>query len=83
MKGLSTPHRILMNLKGEKDKTRPGDSLGATRQCLGGWCAGEVLSSAVSMEMGDGDPCGSSDTRDIDVLETTEVPENDHIEGPA
>lgn len=48
-----------------------------------GWCAGEVLSSAVSMEIGDGDPCGSSVTRDIDVLETTEVPENDHMEGSA
>lgn len=47
------------------------------------WCAGEVLSSAVSVEMGDGDPCGSRDTRDIDVLETTEVPENHHMEGPA
>lgn len=49
-------------------------------QCLGD---GEVLSSAASMEIGDGDLCGSSDTRDIDVLETTEVPENDHMESPA
>lgn len=48
-----------------------------------GWCAGEVLSSAVSMETGDGNPCGSSDIRDIDVLETTEVPQNDLMEGPA
>ncbi|KAK4820971.1 hypothetical protein QYF61_009437 [Mycteria americana] len=44
-----------------------------------GWCASEVLRSAVSVEVGDGDPCGSKDKRLMDVLETTEVPENGHI----
>lgn len=34
MKGHSTPHRILMNLKGAKDESRPGESLGATHQCV-------------------------------------------------
>lgn len=41
-----------MNLKGEKDKTRPGDSLGATQPVSEGWCAGEVLSSVVSWRLG-------------------------------
>ena len=31
------------------------------------------------MEVGDGDPCSSKDSRVIGVLETMEVPENDHI----
>lgn len=31
------------------------------------------------MEGGDGDPRGRKDTRVIDVLETTEAPENGHI----
>ncbi|GAB0182992.1 mitochondrial enolase superfamily member 1 [Grus japonensis] len=44
-----------------------------------GWCASEALWSAVSVEVGDGDPCGSKDARVIDVLETMEVPENGHI----
>ena len=32
------------------------------------------------MEVRDGDPCGSKDARVIDVLKTTEAPENGHIE---
>ena len=44
-----------------------------------GWCASEVLRFAISVEVGDGDPCGSKDARVIDVLETTEAPENSHI----
>ncbi|KAK4826796.1 hypothetical protein QYF61_011604, partial [Mycteria americana] len=44
-----------------------------------GQCAGEVLRSAVSVEVGDGDPCGSKGTRVMDVLETTEAPENGHV----
>ncbi|GAB0175367.1 hypothetical protein GRJ2_000001900 [Grus japonensis] len=44
-----------------------------------GQCASEVLQSAISVEVGDGDPCSSKDARVIDVLETTEVPENGHI----
>lgn len=42
-----------------------------------GWCASEVLWSDIPMEAGDGDPCGSEDTKVTDVLEITEVPEND------
>ena len=45
-------------------------------QMFEGWCASEFLQSAVSVEVGDGDPCGSKDPRVIDVLEITEVPEN-------
>lgn len=44
-----------------------------------GWCASEVLQSAVSVEVGDEDPCYSKDARAIEVLETTEAPENGHI----
>ncbi|GAB0183074.1 hypothetical protein GRJ2_000772700 [Grus japonensis] len=43
------------------------------------WCAGEVLWSAVSVEVGDGEPSGNKDARVIDVLETTEAPENGHV----
>ena len=31
------------------------------------------------MEAGDGDPCDSKDVRVVDMLETTEAPENSHI----
>ncbi|KAK4823930.1 hypothetical protein QYF61_008316 [Mycteria americana] len=31
------------------------------------------------MEVADGDPCSSKDKRDMDVLETTEMPENGHM----
>lgn len=41
--------------------------------------ASQLLQSAVSMEAGDGDPCGSIATRVIDVLETTKAPENGHV----
>lgn len=40
--------------------------------------ASKVLQSAMSMEVGDGDPCCSKDTRVVDVLETTEASENGH-----
>lgn len=42
-------------------------------------CASEILWSAVSVEVGDEDPCNSKDTRAIDVLETMEISENSHI----
>ena len=42
-------------------------------------CTIKVLWSASSEEVGDGDPCGSKDTRVIDVLKTMEVPENGHV----
>lgn len=41
-------------------------------------CAGDVLQSAISVEVGHRDPCGSKDARIIDVLESTETPENSH-----
>ena len=44
-----------------------------------GQCASEVLQSAISVKAGDGDPCGSKDTRNTDVLKTIEAPENEHI----
>ncbi|KAK4828051.1 hypothetical protein QYF61_023089 [Mycteria americana] len=44
-----------------------------------GQCASKVLWSAVSVEVGDGDPCSSKDKRVMDVLETTEAPENGHV----
>ncbi|KAK4824177.1 hypothetical protein QYF61_011474 [Mycteria americana] len=44
-----------------------------------GRCINEVLQSAMSVEVGDGDPCGRKDARVMDVLETTEAPENGHI----
>ena len=34
---------------------------------------------AISVEVGDGDPCGRKDTSVIDVLEIMEVSENSHI----
>lgn len=42
--------------------------------------ASQVLQCAVSMEAGDGDPCGSTATRVIDVLETMKATENGHVE---
>ncbi|KAK4830434.1 hypothetical protein QYF61_011142 [Mycteria americana] len=44
-----------------------------------GQCASKVCQSAISVEAGDGDPCGSKDKRVMDMLETMEVPENGHI----
>ncbi|KAJ7397322.1 RNA-directed DNA polymerase from mobile element jockey-like [Pitangus sulphuratus] len=43
-----------------------------------GQCTSEVFRSPL-MEVGDGDPCGSKDTGDIDMLETTDMPENGHV----
>lgn len=41
-----------------------------------GWCAGDVLWSDNSVEVGDEDPCGCKDTRVIDELDTVQAPEN-------
>jgi len=38
----------------------------------------KVLWSAISVEVGDGDPHGSKDSRVINVLENTEARENSH-----
>lgn len=40
-------------------------------------CAGEVLWSDIPVEARDGDACGSEETKVSDMLEMTEVPEND------
>lgn len=45
-----------------------------------GQCANNILHSATSVKAGHRDPCGSKNTRVIDVLETMEVPENSHTE---
>jgi len=39
----------------------------------------EILRSAVSVELGDGEPCGSKGARVTEVLQTTEAPENGHV----
>ena len=44
-----------------------------------GQCANKVIWSTISVEVGDGDPCGNKDTGVIDMIETTQVPENGHI----
>jgi len=44
-----------------------------------GWYAPKVPRSAISVEVGDGEPCSSKGARVIEVLETAEVPENGHI----
>lgn len=62
---------------GEKDK--PGSlekSLGAAQQCL--LCTSEVLWSAISVDVGNGESSNSRDGRVIDVLETVEKVKNDH-----
>ncbi|KAK4810800.1 hypothetical protein QYF61_008773 [Mycteria americana] len=80
----STDHAALPSrdrlLSGEGDKTRLARDkpVGGT-PIFEGRCASEVLRSAVSVEVGDGDPCGIKDERVVDALETTEVPENSHI----
>lgn len=43
-----------------------------------GWHSSKVLQSAVSLEVGGEDSCGSKDTRVVDVLETVEASENGH-----
>lgn len=45
-----------------------------------GWCASEFLRSALSVEVKDGNPCSRKDTGAIDMLETTEEHEKNHIE---
>ena len=42
-------------------------------------CTNACSTLAISAEVGDGDPCGSKDGSVVDVLETTEAPENSHI----
>lgn len=53
-------------------RDKPGGSI----PIFEGWCAGEVLWSPASVEVGAGDPCGSKDTKVIGVLESTEPPDN-------
>ncbi|XP_068277215.1 Holliday junction recognition protein [Nyctibius grandis] len=54
---------------------KPG---GGTPMFVGQY-ASEGLQSATSVEVGDGEPCGSKDTMVIDGLEAVEAPENGHV----
>lgn len=68
-----------LDLKGERYKARftrdkPGNRM------FGGWCAGEVLWSDSSVEVGAGDPCGCKVTGVIDESDTMEAPESAHTE---
>ena len=66
----------LFNMHQQKESSGKGN---AEQPEFEGRCASEVLRSAISVEVGDGDPCGSKDARVIDVLETMEAPDNGHI----
>jgi len=67
-------------LKGERDNNRLArDEPASDTPMCKGWCARDILWSAISVEEGDGEPCVSEGARVIEVLETTEVPENGHI----
>jgi len=67
-------------LKGERDDNRiTRDKAGSGIPMCKGQCARQVLWSAVSVEVGDEEPCGSKGARVIEVLEPTEAPENSHI----
>lgn len=62
----------------DKTKTNAHKPEGVLPMAVG-WCASKVLQSALSLEVRDGDPCGSKDTRAVDVLETMEASENCHV----
>ena len=67
-------------MKGERDKTRLArDKPGGGMPMFKGCCASEVLQSAISVEVGDGDPHSGKESRGFDVLETMGVTENSHI----
>lgn len=58
-----------LDFKREMDKTRlDRDKPGCGSKIVTGWCASKVHHSAASVELGDGGPCGSRGTRDIDGL---------------
>jgi len=50
-----------------------------TGACLKCPCASACSTLAMSVGLGDGDPCGSKHTRIVDVLETTEASWNTHV----
>jgi len=64
---------LKLDLKRERDETK------LSKDKPGECYAGEFLQSTVSVEVGDGDPCGSKNAKVIDVLETTEAPKNDQV----
>lgn len=77
-----TKHRksFKLDLQRERDKSRiTRDKPGGSTPMFEGRCSSEVLWSTVSMEVGDGEPRGSKDGRVMDVLETTEAPENGRV----
>lgn len=68
-----------LDLKVKRAKTRlTRDKPGASTLRFEG-CADIALWSAISVKAGNGDLCGSKDTRVIDVLETTQVHENGDV----
>lgn len=50
------------------------DKSGNSISIFEGGCARKVAWEAISVEIRDGDSCGSKEARDIDVLETMEAP---------
>lgn len=69
-----------LDFKGERNKTRlTGGKAGNITPVVEKQCPSKVFWSAVSVEVEGGDPCGSKDKRTIDVLETTDGPENGHV----
>jgi len=68
-------------LKRERDNNRlTRDKPGGCTPTREGQCVHEVLQwSTISLKAGDGEPCGSKGASVIEVLETTEEPENGHI----
>lgn len=64
-------------MKGERGKTKlAGDKPGSGTSVFVGYCASEVLSSAMPAEFGDGVPSDSIDTRHTGVLGIVEAPKN-------
>lgn len=58
---------------------KPGSveiSMGTSCQCVRD---SVLVRSSVSAEIGDGHPCKSKNTGFIDMLETSEAPENGHV----
>ncbi|KAK4823326.1 hypothetical protein QYF61_000928 [Mycteria americana] len=84
--GPKTEHSIgggaspVLSTHTNRDKTGLArDNPAGSTPMFAGWCASKVLQTAVSVELGDGEPRGSKDTGVIDVLETMEAPENGDV----
>lgn len=68
-----------LDLKGEGDTARLAGEMreGST---FVGWCASKILQSDIPVEVQDGVPCNSKDTRDADELEIMIAPGNGQVE---